>query len=99
VRLSTAITREEVPPLELVEATPDSVWFARPKSVVETFLRHGTPAAQRLGEAFTSQPDLFALEMRGCEEGGGVMASARCLQLPVEVAGNVDVLAVVIVAA
>jgi hypothetical protein len=83
VRLSTAIVLEEGPPLELVEATPDSVWFVRAESVVEALCGDRTAAADRLGEALTSQPHLFPFEVGRCEEGGSLVAPARCIQLPV----------------
>jgi hypothetical protein len=89
-----------MPPLELVEATPDSVWFARAKSVVEAVMGDRTTAADRLGEALTSETHLFPFELRGREEGSCVMASARCVELPVvAVARTSAVVGVLIVAA
>jgi hypothetical protein len=64
VRLSTAITLEDVPPLELVEATPDSVWFAGPESVTEAFARDRALAADGLGEALTGEAYFFPFEVR-----------------------------------
>ena len=54
-----------MPPLELVEATPDSMWFAGPESVVEAFARDRALAADRLGEALTGEAYFFPFEVRG----------------------------------
>lgn len=85
MRLSTAITFVEAPPLELVEATPDSVWFAGPESVPETRFCDGTRPADGLGEALTSEAYLFPFEVRRSEERRRVLAPAGGTQLPLRV--------------
>jgi hypothetical protein len=74
---------DEVSPFELVEPTPDSMWFERPERVGEALLRDRTGSADRLGEALTGQAHLFAFEVRWGEEHGRVLASTRRTQLPV----------------
>jgi hypothetical protein len=101
VRLSTAITREEEAlPLELVEATPDSVWFAGSKSVVEAGARDRAPAADRLGEALTSEAYCFLFEVVRWKEDCRVIAPTGGSEQPfVRFVTSAQVVPVLVVAA
>jgi hypothetical protein len=84
VRLSTAICVEDLPSLDLVESTPDPVGLAGAEGVLEAGIGDRTGVADRLREPLADEADVLALEVRGREEGGGVLAAAGPSALPGE---------------
>ena len=87
-------------PLELVEATPDSVWFAGSESVVETIARDRALAADRLGEALTSEACFFPFEVVRWKEDCRVIAPTGGSEQPfVRFVASAQVVPVLLVAA
>jgi len=84
VRLSTAICVEDLPALDLVESAPDTVGFTSAEGVIEAGIGDGAGVADRLREALADEADVLALEVRGREEGGCVLAPAGPSALPGE---------------
>ena len=73
---------EDLATFDLVEATPDPVWFLDGDGVVETWSLHRTRPADLLGSTLTVELLLLALEARRWEEDGRLWASTRGANLP-----------------
>ncbi len=69
-------------PFELIEPTPNTVWFADAQRVIQAGPANRASPANRLGLGFPGLFVVFTFEMTGREKNRGVGSSTRGFGLP-----------------